>query len=405
MPEFCYTARCATGEDITGTLNAAGHREALAMLSARGLFPLKVDAAKSGDFLSGWSFKRRVSTEVLSASLSQLGDLLENGVPLLASLKILADEAPNATLKDVLQSVHDQVAEGVGLDDAMARHPNVFSNLTISLVRAGMEGAFLEEALRRVAGFLERQEEMKGRVFGAMIYPVFLCVVGSIVTVMLVLFFVPKFQPLFDQLERTGSGLPMATTALLAISEGLKAYGIMILVGIVGLIVLVNQMLQKESVQRRLDAWKLKLPIAGKILHNAAVSRFCRVLGTLLGNGVPILKSLRISSQSSGNRLLSEAILESADNVSSGESLAGPLAASGLIPKNLMAMISVAEESNSLETVLTNISDRTDKQIERQLNVMIRLIEPIMLVLIGGVVMFILVALLLPVFDASTSVG
>ncbi len=375
------------------------------MLSARGLFPLKVDLKKSANLLAGFSWRRKVSTEVLSASLSQLGDLLENGVPLLASLKILADQAPNATLKEVMQNVHDQVAEGAGLDVAMAKHPAIFSSLTISLVRAGMEGAFLEEALRRVAGFLERQEEMKGRVFGAMVYPAFLCVVGSVVTVMLVLFFVPKFQPLFDQLERTGTGLPMATTLLLAISDGLKAYGLFILAGIVGLIVFVNQMLQKETVQKRMDAWKLKLPIAGKILHNAAVSRFCRVLGTLLGNGVPILRSLQISSQSSGNRLLSEAIVESANNVSSGESLAGPLAASGLIPPNLMAMISVAEESNSLETVLTNISDRTDKQIERQLNVMIRLIEPIMLVLIGGVVMFILVALLLPVFDASTSVG
>jgi general secretion pathway protein F/type IV pilus assembly protein PilC len=304
-----------------------------------------------------------------------------------------------------MQDVHDQVAEGAGLDEALARHPRVFSELTVSMVRAGMEGAFLEDALRRVASFLERQEELKSRVLGAMAYPIFLAVVGSIVTTVLVVVFVPKFEPLFDRLQRTGGGLPAATTMLLWLSDFLGRYGLFVLLAAAGLLWAARHRLAAPGARRWVDRTKLKLPIAGKIFHNSAVSRFCRVLGTLLRNGVPILKALQISSESSGNRLLAEAIVESAENVSSGESLSRPLADSGLVPPTVMAMISVAEEANTLDSVLINVADRIDQRIERQLSLMVRLIEPVMLVLIGGVVLFVLVALLLPVIEASTTVG
>jgi len=407
MPEFCYTARRATGEDVVGEITAGSQREAIALLSGSSLFPLTVESAERQGKIASWKwpFWRRVGSEAISSTLTQMADLLENGVPLLESLRILADQSPHPELQRIMTDVHDQVAEGVSLDDAMARHSAVFSELTLSMVRAGMEGAFLEEALRRVASFLERYEELKGKVLGALSYPVFLSVIGLVVTVVLVVFFVPRFETLFERLESSGQGLPVATTMLLATSDFLARYGVFVLVGLAGVGWLVRQQMARDDVQRWMDAAKLKLPLAGKILHNAAVSRFCRVLGTLLRNGVPILKALRISSGSSGNRLLADAITESAENVSSGESLAKPLSASGLLPPNVMAMIAVAEQSNSLDTVLVKIADRIDQRMERQLSVMVRLLEPMMLVLIGGAVMFILVALLLPVIEASTTVG
>ncbi|MCA9262253.1 MAG: type II secretion system F family protein [Planctomycetales bacterium] len=404
MPEFTYTARDHAGTDIVGTLSAATRREAVTQLTAKALLPLKVELKKASLALT-WKFEPRIRTEVMATTLTQLGDLLENGVSLLDALQILAEQSPHPRLGEVLGDVHHQVAEGVSLDIAMSRHPRIFSELTVSLVRAGMEGAFLEDSLRRIAGFLERQEALKSKVMGAMAYPAFLATVGTIVTVVLVVFFVPKFEGLFERMESMGNGLPPATVALLWLSDTLSQYWYLILGSLIMLFIAARAQWEKENVRRRFDEWKLRIPLVGEIFHNAAVSRFCRVLGTLLHNGVPILKSLSISSESSGNRLLADAIMASAQNVSAGESLAQPLAQSKLLPKSVMAMIAVAEESNSLDTVLVKISDRIDEKIERRLALLVRLIEPIMLVLIGGAVMFILIALLLPVMDAGSVVN
>ena len=407
MPDFAFTARNLAGEDIHGSIPASSKREALRVLSQRSLFPLKVEDVSTRKSASGFtlSLGRRVKAELLASNLTQLADLMENGVPLLTSLKILAEQCANPILADVFTDLHDQVAEGVSLDQALSRHPHVFSELTVSMVRAGSEGAFLEDALKRVATFLELQEELKGRVVGAMAYPAFLAVAGLVVTLVLVIFFVPKFDELFSRLERQGTGLPLATVILLAASDFLIAYGWLVALGVVGLVALARKMLATEQGKLLTDRWKLKLPVAGPIFHNTAVSRFCRVLGTLLRNGVPILKALEISSASAGNRILAQAILKSAENISAGETLSRPLAECGLIPRPIMAMISVAEESNNLDNVLVNIADRIDNKVERQLTMMVRLVEPVMLVMIGGMVLFVLVALLLPVFDMSSAIS
>jgi general secretion pathway protein F/type IV pilus assembly protein PilC len=206
-------------------------------------------------------------------------------------------------------------------------------------------------------------------------------------------------------LEQQGGGLPAATVALLWISHTLGRYGVF-LAGAVALGVLwLRQAVRTERGRLVADRVKLRIPVAGPIFLNSAVSRFCRVLGTLLKNGVPLLKALNISSDSAGNKVLAVAIRASAENISSGESLSRPLATCGLIPKSIMAMISVAEESNSLDTVLVSIADGLDRKIGRQLDIMVRLVEPVMLLVMGTVILFVLVALLLPVFDMSATVS
>ena len=380
---------------------------ALNALSDRALFPLTVedqDAMPSVSKRLDLKSRRRVRAEQVANCLTQLSDLLHNGVPLLTALTLLAEQSPHPTLQTVMTQVRDQVADGTSLEEAIAQHPQIFSELTISMIRAGSEGAFLEEALNRVASFLELQEELKGQVKGAMAYPVFLMIGGIVVTMVLIIFFVPKFEGLFERLEQQGSGLPTPTVMLLFLSDFLVKYGWLTLAPIVAIVLGVRRLLQTERGIYLADRWKLRLPIAGKIFHDSAVSRFCRVLGTLLRNGVPILKSLRISSGSVGNRLLAEAIRDSAENISSGQTLSAPLSECGLIPRQTMAMIRVAEESNTLDTVLINIADGIDKRIARQLTLMVRFIEPVMLVIIGGAILFVLVALLLPVFDMSTAI-
>ena len=407
MPEFAYTARGLDGSDVTGLLQAANRRDALNLLSERSLFPLTVeDQEASSSVAKRFDLKRhrRVSAEQVANCLTQLSDLLHNGVPLLTALSLLAEQSPHPVMQDVMTQVRDQVADGTSLEEAVSQHPQIFSDLTISMSRAGSEGAFLEEALNRVASFLELQEELKGQVKGAMAYPVFLMIGGIVVTLVLIVFFVPKFEGLFERLEQQGSGLPAPTIVLLFLSEFLMSYGLLLLIPLVAAVLGLQRLLKTERGSYLVDRWKLRLPIAGKIFHDSAISRFCRVLGTLLGNGVPILRSLQISSGSVGNQLLADAIRDSAENISSGQTLSAPLSECGLIPAQTMAMIRVAEESNTLDTVLINVADGIDKRIARQLTMMVRFIEPVMLVIIGGAILFVLVALLLPVFDMSTSI-
>jgi general secretion pathway protein F/type IV pilus assembly protein PilC len=403
MPEFIYTARNPSGQDVVGTITAGGKRETLAALAERDLFPLRVEPARGRG--KAWQPRRRIKAQAVATNLQQLADLLQNGVPLLKALDILAAQATPRELGEVLADVRDQVAEGTPLDEAFARHPRVFGELTVSMVRAGAEGAFLEDALKRTADFLELQEELKWRVVGAMTYPAILAVAGALVTVVLIVFFGPKFAALFARLEQQGGGLPWATVALLSLSSFLAHYGLYVAAGLAGVVVWLKGAVKTERVRRIVDAWKLKIPVAGNIFLNSAVSRFCRVLGTLLRNGVPLLRALEISSESAGNKLLAQAIRASAENISSGETLARPLAQCGLIPRPIMAMITVAEESNNLDAVLVNIADGLDRKIARQLDIMVRLVEPMLLLTMGTVILFVLVALLLPVFEMSATVG
>ncbi len=271
------------------------------------------------------------------------------------------------------------------------------------MVRAGSEGAFLEDALKRTADFLEKAEELRGRVVGAMTYPAILAAAGFTVTVLLIVFFVPKFEGLFTSMKERG-GLPFATVALLAISDTLGKYGVFVAGAVAAAVYWARRQLHTEKGRLFADRSKLKIPIAGKIFLGYAISRFCRVLGTLLHNGVPLLKSLEISSDSTGNRVLAQAIRQSAENVSSGETLAKPLAECGLIPRPVMAMISVAEESNNLDHVLVNIADGIDRQTGVQLDLMVRLLEPLTLLVMASAILFVMVALLLPVFQMSSTV-
>lgn len=403
MPDFAYTARSAAGEEVIGRISAATEREAVAILGERALFPLRVDRQRPARAV--WQpGRKRVKSQVISTTLAQLADLLESGVPLMRSLEVLAKQASQPLLAEVMTDVKNQVAEGTTLDAAMARHPEVFGELTVSMVRAGGEGGFLEDALKRTAAFIEQQEDLKSRVVGAATYPALLAIAGFTVTTVLIVFFVPKFAELFARLEERGE-LPVLTIGLLWTSDVLGRYGL-ILIGIaVAVSFWIRAQLRTVRGQEFRDRWKLKIPLAGGILLSLAVARFCRVLGTLLHNGVPILRALEISSDSTGNRVLAAAIGRAASNISSGQSLAQPLASCGLFPQAVVEMISVAEESNTLEKVLVDIADSTERRTSRQLDLAVRLLEPLMLLVMACVILIVVIALLLPVFQMSATIG
>ena len=401
MPDYQYIAREMSGQQVSGTLTAASEHDALSALAAKSLFPVTVGLAEDAKAQQQRS-SRRVGARYLTAFYTQLSDLLKSGVPLLRSLQLLQDQTSQPALKHVIQDVAEQVADGRRLADSMKQHPKAFGDLAVSMVHAGEEGGFLEDVLKRISAFLDHQEELRARVVGAMVYPAFLTVVGTGIVTFLLVKIVPDFAGLFERLAQQGE-LPWATTALLSFSDFLQQYWAVIAVGMVAAVFGFIQYTKSESGRFNFDRFRLSAKGMGPIVRGLAISRFCRILGTLLRNGVPILQSLRIAKDATGNVVLSKAISEAADNVSTGRALAQPLSASGHFPREVVEMIAVGEESNNLEQVLIDISDNIERRTSRQLDLFVRLLEPIMLLVMAAIVVFVIAALLLPVMKMSTA--
>jgi general secretion pathway protein F len=399
LPEYAYIARDRSGQKKTGVITANSQQDVLMQLDAQSLLPTEITVAKAAGSLNN----KKVSGQIMANTYNQLAALLRSGVPLLRSLTVIANQTKKPALKGVLEEIKAKVEDGEPLPVSMARYPRVFSDMAVNMVRAGNEGGFLEESLERVAAFTEQQEDLKGRATGALAYPVFLGCVGVTVVMVLIVFFVPKFEPLFAGLRAKGE-LPAATDLLLDFSRFLQSYWWMLIGAIVAAVVGLMQFLQTESGKYWFDWCKIKFPLFGSIFLSLAVARFCRVLGTLLANGVPILKSLDISGRAAGNRILSQSIQKASENITAGQKLASPLAASGHFPSQVVEMISVAEESNTLEKVMVQISDSLERTTFRRMDILVRLIEPIMLLLMAVMVFFIVLALMVPLLNSSGAV-
>jgi len=397
MPEFSYIARETSGEKVTGTVSADNQRDAMGALASRSLFPIEVSADSP---VVEDKRIRRVPAQLLATTYGQLADLLQSGVPLLRAIEVLQNQTSHSRLKHVLGQVHRQVEDGSTLAEAMTRFDHIFGEMAISMVSAGGEGGFLEEALSRVAEFTEAQEDLKKRTLGAVVYPVFLAVFGFLIVTALIVFFVPKFEDLFARLDERGE-LPALTGWLLWSSEMLGRWGIWMVLAAIGGFWYFRRWLATESGRFWWDRTKLAMPLVGPIFLSLAVSRFCRVLGTLLRNGVPIIRSLDISSAATVNRVLAAAIAEATENISAGQTLAEPLAASGKFPPTVIEMLAVAEQSNNLEKVLLDVADNLERNTWRRLDLAVRLIEPILLAGLASVVLVVVIALLVPVLKMS----
>jgi general secretion pathway protein F/type IV pilus assembly protein PilC len=303
-------------------------------------------------------------------------------------------------LCEILREVHSDVSGGESLADAMLKHPNAFNELAVAMVRAGEEGGFLEDVLARIAYFVERQDELRNKVVGSMIYPVILLFVGVTVVAALMVFVIPQIRPILDRVENK----PWMTDLLFAMCDMLVYGWPFILGGIIALVVGASAVLRSESGRHAWDRFKMRVPVSGKIVQMVSICRFCRILGTMLRNGVPILQALRISRDSAGNVVLAEQIDAAAENVQKGETLAVPLGSGDLFPGNIVDMIAVAEESNNLENVLVQIAESNEARTARMIDLGVRLLEPLMLLVMAAMVLFIAVALLVPILNMSSAV-
>lgn len=395
MSTFTYSAMNPSGQKVLGQLNAANRGEALQVLAKQTLMPLTLTQSR----VQGLG-NVRVKPAAIAAACSLLADQLDTGVPLLKALRVMEQQTTSAGLKTALGRIAERVSDGASLADAMTEQSQLFGELEISMVRAGEEGGFLDESLRRLAIVRERQEELRGRLISALSYPVLLVIVGMLVVIGMLTFFVPKFEPLFESL-RQSNRMPVPTVVLLAVSSFLKSWGLLLLAGIIAAIITAKTMLPADKVQLWRDRWMLQMKGIGPIVRSLAIARFCRVLGTLLQNGVPMLKSLEIARQATGNRILSQTIANAADNIGAGKSLSIPLAASGHFPADVLEMLAVAEQSNKLEPVLLKLADKLESRSQMKLDMLMKLLEPLMMVVMAIIVGFLVIALLMPVFEGN----
>jgi general secretion pathway protein F/type IV pilus assembly protein PilC len=389
-----------TGQAVAGVLTAENYQVALRMLDEQALYPVTVKEGVDEGKMTLMGGGGRVKARYLTTFYSQLADLLRAGVPMLRSLDVLARQESNGRLSQMVKELREDVAGGTSLGDSMGKHPRVFSPLHSSMVRAGEQGGFLEDVLHRIAIFSEKRDELRNKVIGALIYPSILVFVGSCVVILLMAVVVPKIR----QFLRPET-FNFMTVIVFEVSDALQHHYLAVIMGVLGFGIVLSTLVKTEWGGALYERFKLRAPILGPVTTMVAICRFCRILGTMLHNGVPILQALRISKDSAGNVILANLIEEAADSVKKGAALSAPLGESGLFPPSVVDMIAVAEESNNLETVLVQIADTNEARTARQIDLAVRILEPILLAIMAGVVLCIAIALLLPILTMGSAVN
>lgn len=394
MGVYQYTALTATGDRVSGVLSAPTEQALLAELETRRLTPVLVEASEST------STQRRPPLRALSDAYGQLADLLRAGVPLLRALRLIAGRKSQPALAEIFRQLADAVEKGVDLAQAMENIPGVFAPVQIAMVRAGEKGGFLDGVMDKLSQLVRRQVELRDKVLGSLIYPAMVVGVGSVVSVAIFGFFIPRFKPMFAKL---GDDLPSLTRLVFAISDALTVYGLYSAISLAMIIAGAYRLAQIPRVQARVVRLKNSAPVVGRLIRNLAVARFCQLLGAMLDNGVPLLPSLAIARDGASNPLLKAAIEQAAESARAGHTLTPPLEASGLFDDDVLEMIRLGEQANNLGDVLTRVGDTVEKRLDRLLTGAVRLIEPLMLLAIALVVGLVAVSLILPMAKMSST--
>jgi type II secretory pathway component PulF len=411
MPIFQYKAIQADGAVAEGQLEAAGRQEAFSQMAGLGLRPVSLSeqaaaGAKEGlalpaSFGSVSLFKKshKVSSRALENFTRLLSSLLAAGVPLSRALVILHKEASNPAAQAKWKEIHDFVIDGMSLADAMAKSPDTFPRVYTAMVQAGETGGFLDLVLAQIADFQAREKDLRSKVMAAMLYPCVLLVLALGVLVFLLTFFIPKFQVIFSGL---GAALPLPTQIVLGTSHIVRNYGLLVVVGIIIVVALVRSWFASEKGRRVWEGIMLKAPIVGPLVAQFAMARFCRMLGTLLGAGVPLVQGLNVARKSIGNQILVDAVSQSIERVQQGGQLGASLAeCRGLFPSSVLEMVAVAEESGRLDQELIRIANVTEGDLDRELKTAVAFAEPLLLFFIAGFIGTIFISMVLPIFTVQ----
>jgi len=405
MPTYQYEAMNSVGQVVKSEVEANSQEEAIAKIRAMGHFPTKIKerterrrqrAAQAARAEAGPRRRKvgKVPTKLLTQFTRQLSTLQDAGLPILRSLRILEQQQKPGALRLAIRQVADDVESGAALSEAMAKYPKAFDKLYTNMVAAGEAGGVLDVVLRRLADFMEASQRLKRRVISAMIYPIAVIVFATLVVTGIMLFIVPKFKMIYAGF---GANLPGITKALIGFSNWVRDYGWAVILGSpLGVFLLFKLLRQSKGGRYITDKLKLKLPLIGGILSKTVVARFSRTLGTLLAAGVPILEALTITRETAGNEVFSRALTKVHDGIREGEDFAEPLRQAGIVEPMVVNMIDVGEETGELDKMLSRVADTYDEEVQTMVAGMVSVLEPVMVIVLGVIVGFVVIAIFMP---------
>ncbi|MFQ5637023.1 MAG: type II secretion system F family protein [bacterium] len=398
MPTFEYKAINQAGEEITEVMDAVDENAIADRLSSLGYLPITIKPKGTSSGFLPFSFGGKLKQVEIIVFTKQLVTLLKAGVPLLACLEALSDQAENQTVKKVIEEIYIDIQSGASFSDALQNHPKDFSELYVNSVRAGEMGGALDDVLERIVLLMEHDQETRSRVKAALRYPVMIVVSLIIAFIALMMLVVPKFIDLFEKL---GVDLPLPTRILIGIYTVVHDYWYVLLIGLVLTTVGFIKYIRTEKGAYQWDKLKISTPIFGQLVMKTAMSRFTRMFETLNSSGLPILRTLEISSKTVGNIVVGKVIQDAVGGILEGEGIAGPLSRSQIFPPMVVKMISIGEKSGSLDEMLVNISRHYDSEVDYAVKGLTSMIEPIMTVGVGLIVLFLALAIFLPMWNLT----
>jgi type IV pilus assembly protein PilC len=397
VPVFVWKGRTISGEIQTGELELNTQDEVLAALRKKRVIITSVREKPKGFNLNMPGMGPGVTTRDLAIFTRQFATMINAGLPLVQCLDILSKQTEKESFRAIIGAVTCEVEAGNTLAESLAKkeHQRVFDELFVNMVEAGEAGGILDDILMRLATFIEKAEALKRKIQGAMVYPGVVMSVAVLATSFMLIFIIPTFARMFTGF---GAELPLPTKIVMGLSSFLRSYWWAMILGLVGFGVGLQRYYRTERGHYHIDKLLLKVPVLGDVLRKGAVARFTRTLGTLISSGVPILTGLEITARTSGNRVIQEAIMAARSSIREGETIAAPLRESGVFPPMVVQMISVGEETGALDDMLTRIADFYDSEVDTAVDALTSLIEPLMIVFMGGVVGGMVVAMYLPMF-------
>lgn len=399
MPVFVWQAKTRQGEVRKGEMEAPNAEAIRTALRRQGLDPTKVKGKPKEIKINIPGLGEKVSDRDIVVFTRQFATMIDAGLPLVQCLEILGSQADNKTLARTLNTIQADVEGGASFAEALAKHPKIFDDLYVNLVHAGETGGILDTILSRLAAYMEKAIALKKKVKSAMVYPAVTMGVAVLVIAILMIFVIPKFADMF-----TGAGgeLPYMTQIVIGISHFAASYRMLYIVigGIVG-VALLKRYYGTTDGRRRIDGLFLRAPVFGPLIRKVAVAKFTRTLGTMLSSGVPLLDALEICAKTAGNKVVEEAVFVTRESISEGKTIAEPLQDTGVFPPMVVQMISVGEATGALDTMLSKIADFYDDEVDNAVDTLTSLMEPMMMVFLGGVIGFVVIAMYLPIFQMA----
>lgn len=402
MAIFTWEGMKKTGEVVKGSTDAQSENAVIAILRQQDIRPTNIKEKKASFNLDSINiFKEKVTGKDLSIFTRQFATMIDSGLPLVQCLDILGAQQPNKTFQKTIKDIKSSIEGGSTFAAALKKHPDTFDSLYSNLVAAGEVGGMLDTILARLATYIEKSEKLKGRVKGAMVYPIVVLSIAAGATAVLLLFVIPVFAKMFADV---GAALPAPTQFVMDLSNFLRHYFLYMIIGIAVIIYAIRAYYKTANGTLVIDSMLLKAPVFGDLIRKNAVARFTRTLSTMISSGVPIMDGLEIVARTSGNKIIENAIMKARESIAAGKTISEPLAQTKVFPSMVVQMISVGEATGNMDAMLSKIADFYDEEVDSAVASMTSLIEPILIVFLGVVIGGLVVAMYLPIFKIASTV-